>query len=123
MDLVDKFGRGNCSRNKAKKIFVSIKGPTGADYLPFNHVSHIVSNFAKNFSDYLNPDAKKTFDQLCQAFIKVPILQHFDPEQYIQVKTDEFGYAISRVLSQLNNNPGQWHPVVYYSQKMIPVKT
>ena len=34
------------------------------------------------------------------------------------------GYAIGRVLSQLIlNNLGQWHPVAFYSWKMISAKT
>ena len=56
---------------------------------------------------------------------------------YVWIETDLLSYAISRVLSQLNLNfdasPndlnlnkfdfGQWHPVVYFSRKMIPAKT
>ena len=87
MNLVDEFGRGDCSKNEAKRAFVSTKGPTGANYLFFDHVSltvsNIVSNPAKNVSNYLASDAKNALDQLRQAFIEMPILQHFDPEQYI----------------------------------------
>ena len=71
---------------------------------------------------YLTPDARRAFTQLRQAFTKAPILQHFDPEYHIQIETDASGYAISDVLSQLTDL-GQWHPVAYYSQKMIPVET
>ena len=127
MNLVDKFSRGDCGENKAWKTSVSTKRPTGADYPSFNYISHVVSNFvsnsAKNISNYLIPNAKKAFDQLCQAFTKVPILQHFDPEQYIWFETDVFGHAIGGLLSQLTNDSGQWHLVAYYSWKMIPAKT
>ena len=68
MNLVDEFGRGDYNENEARRAFASTKGPTGADYLSSNHVSHtvsnIVSNFAKNVSNYLTPDAKRDFDQL-----------------------------------------------------------
>ena len=50
-------------------------------------------------STFLTPGAKEAFKQLKQAFIKAPILQHFDPECYIQIKTNVSGYAIDRVLS------------------------
>ena len=74
IDLVDEFGGGDRGENEAKKPFASIKKPTGADYLSSNHVSHAVSNIVsystKNVSNYLISDAKKTFDQLCQAFTK-----------------------------------------------------
>ena len=90
MNLVDEFGEGHCGENEAKRVFASGKGPTKADYPSSNHVSHavsnIVSNSAKNVSNYLTPDAKRAFDQLRQAFTKVPIFQHFNPKQYIWVE-------------------------------------
>ena len=104
-----------------------MKKPIGADYLSFHYVNHtvsnIISNSAKNVNNYLTPDAKKTFDQLRQIFTEAPIFQHFDPEQYIQVETDALGHAISGVLSQLTNDLGQWHPVAYFSRKIIPAET
>ena len=115
MNLVDEFGGGYRGENEARAP-ASTKGPTGADYPSSDHVSHAVSN-------YLTPAAKKAFDQLRQAFIEAPILQHFDPEQYIRVETDASGYAIGGVLSQLTNDSGRWHPVAYFSRKMIPAKT
>ena len=126
MNLVYEFGRGNCSENTAKTSALT-KGPTGADYPSSNHISHAVSNFvsnsAKKVSNYLTPDAKRAFDQLRQAFTKVPILQHFDPEQYIRVEIDVSGHIIGKLLSQLSNDLGQWHPVGYFLYKMIPTKT
>ena len=115
MNLVDEFGGGDCGENEARAP-ASTKEPTGADYPSSDHVSHAVSN-------YLTPAAKKAFDQLRQAFTKAPILQHFDPERYIRVETDASGHAIGRVLSQLTNDLGRWHPVTYFSHKMILAKT
>ena len=127
MNLVDEFGGGNHDENKAKRAFALTKRPTGADYLSSNHVnyavSNIVSNSAKNVSNYLILNTKRAFDQLRKAFIKASILQHFDPEQYIRVKTDASGHAIGWVLSQLTNYAGQWHPLAYFLRKMIPAKT
>ena len=91
-------------------------------------------------SNFLTLDAKKAFNHLRLAFIKALILQHFDLESYIQIETDVSSYAIGRVLSQLNldsnaspNDPkdsnlnksdfGQWHPIAYFSKKMISAKT
>ena len=126
MNLVDEFDRGNCGENEARKASASTKEPTEADYLSSNHMSYavnnIVSNSAKNVSNYLTPDAKKAFDQLRQAFTEAPILQHFDPERYIRVETDASGYAIGGVLSQLTNDLGRWHLVAYFSRKMIPAE-
>ena len=127
MNLVDEFDRGDCGENEAIRASTSTKGPIGADYTPFDHVSHtisnMVSNFAKNVSNYLTSDAKKAFDQLHQAFTKAPIFQHFDLEQYIEFETDASGHAIGRVLSQLTNDLSQWHLLAYFLRKMIPAKT
>ena len=103
MNLVNDFGRDDRGENEARRASASIKGPTGADYPSSDHVSHTVSNIVskptKNVNNYLTPDAKKAFDQLRQVFTKTPILQYFDLEQYIQVKTDASGHAIGGVLS------------------------
>ena len=115
MNLVDKFGKGDRGENEARTSALT-KRPTKVDYPSSDHVSHAVSK-------YLNPDAKKAFDQLRQAFTKAFILQHFNPKQYIRVETDASGHAIGGVLSQLTNDLGQWHPVAYFSRKMIPAKT
>ena len=115
MNLVDEFGGSDHGRNEAM-MSASTKGPTRADYPSSDHVSHAVSN-------YLTPDAKKAFDQLRQPFTEAPILQHFDPEQYIRVETDASGHAIDKLLSQLTNDSGQWHPVAYFLHKMISAKT
>ena len=47
----------------------------------------------------LTPVTRKAFNQLRQAFIKTPILRHFDLESHIRIKTDALGYTISGVLS------------------------
>ena len=83
---------------------------------------------ATNKPILLTPDAREVFNQLRQAFTKAPILRHFDPECHIRIETDASGYAIGGVLSQLTSDhltsdQGQWHPVAYFSRKMIPAET
>ena len=70
----------------------------------------------------LTPDARRAFTQLRQAFTKALVLQHFDPEYHIWIKTDASGYAIGSMLNQLTNL-GRWQPVAYYSRKMISAET
>ena len=83
---------------------------------------------------FFTPKARLAFTQLRQAFVKVPILHHFDPESHIRIETDVSGYAIGGVLSQLSfgtrpdrvvtkANLGQWHPVAFFSRKIIPAET
>ena len=75
-------------------------------------------------SNFLISGARLAFTELRQAFIKTPILQHFDPEHHIRIETDASGYAIGGVLSQLTlDDSGQWHPISFFSQKMIPAET
>ena len=52
--------------------------------------------------NFLTPNTKKAFNHLRLAFIKAPILQHFDLESHIRIETDILGYAIGKVLSQWN---------------------
>lgn len=59
------------------------------------------NNRATNEPKFLNSKARETFDHLKQAFIKAPILHHFDLERHIWIETDASGYAISGILSQL----------------------
>ena len=87
--------------------------------------------------NFLTLDAKEIFNHLKLAFIKAPILQHFDLKSHIRIETDASDYSIGGVLSQLNldsNKPlnesnlnksdfGQWHPVAYFSRKMISIET
>ena len=55
-------------------------------------------------SDFLIPGVKLAFTKLRQAFIKAPILYHFDPERHIRVETDASGHDIGGVLSQLTSD-------------------
>ena len=71
---------------------------------------------------YLTPNARQAFTQLRQTFTEAPILRHFDPECHIRIEIDALSYAIGGVLSQLTDL-GWWHPVAYYSWKMILAKT
>ena len=66
--------------------------------------------------DFFTLRARLGFIKLRQAFVKVSILYHFDPERYIQVEIDILGYAIGVVFSQLiSNNLGRWYPVIFFS--------
>ena len=75
-------------------------------------------------SDFFTPVAKLAFTKLRQAFIKAPIFHHFDPEHHIRIEMNVSGYAIGRVFSQLTlDYSGRWHPVTYFSRKMILAET
>ena len=62
MDLLDEFDKSDHAKNKARRTSVLAKRPIKANYLSFDHISPTVSNFAKNVSNYLIPDAKKAFN-------------------------------------------------------------
>ncbi len=103
------------------------------------------ANFARDNSgtDFLTPETKKAFIYLRKAFTEAPILRHFDPECHFQIETNALGYAIGGVLSQMTSDQHysghithkdpnsdflkseivQWHPVAFFSQKMIPAET
>ena len=62
-------------------------------------------DFSLNFKNkkartgFFIPKARLVLTQLRQAFIKAPILYHFDPKSHIQIKTDASGYTIVGILS------------------------
>ncbi len=59
-----------------------------------------------------------------QAFVEALILNRFDSDCYIRIEMDASGYAIGGVLSQLTSDDlGRWHPVAFFSRKMISVET
>ena len=83
---------------------------------------------------FLIPDAKINFNCLCLAFIKVPILWHFDMKYHIWIKIDASSYAIGGILSQLTSKTSpdgvitkahlsQWHLVLFFFRKMIFAET
>ncbi len=91
------------------------------------HAKKAEASRAKNLGQlgsFLTADARKAFTKLRQAFLKAPILNHFDQERHIRIETDASDYAIGGVFSQLNSDDlGQWHPVDFFSRKMIPAET
>ena len=97
-------------------------------------LQNLIQNLA--YQQYLTLKARKAFIQLKQAFIKAPILQPSDSKYHIQIQINALSFAIGKVLSELNfdwiapnssnlarSDFGQWHPVAYFSRKMIPAKT
>ena len=66
------------------------------------------------------------FDELKRRFSNQPLLTHYDPALPLLIETDASGFAIGAVLSQQRIIPGMsahWHPIAYYSRKMIPAET
>ena len=49
--------------------------------------------------NFLTSDAKKAINYLQLAFIKAPILQHFDLESHIWTKTNTSSYILGKMLS------------------------
>ena len=86
--------------------------------------SRNLSKSKQTESGFLTSGARRAFTKLRQAFIKAPILYHFDPERHIRVETDILSYAIGGVLSQLtSDDSGRWHPVAFFLRKIIPAET
>ena len=66
--------------------------------------------------------ANQAFRRLTDAFTKALLLKHFDPQLSIQIETNASEYALAGILTQLQEDNKQWHPVAFHSQKMIPAK-
>ncbi len=73
---------------------------------------------------FLTAEARKAFTKLKQVFVEAPVLNHYDPEHYIQIEMDVSSYAIGGILSQLtSDDSGQWHLVAFFSRKMLSAET
>ena len=94
--LIEKYGKLSKTRklSKSQKLAKSKKESSKNGNLP---------NFdaKKNKPIFFTPNARTTFKHLRLACTKAPILQYFDLEYYIRIKTDASGYAIGGMLSQL----------------------
>ena len=55
--------------------------------------------------------------------MKALLLWHFNPELRIRVETDASSFAISGIISQLQEDDGHWHPIAFWSWKMIDIET
>ena len=64
-------------------------------------------DFLHNFKNikagpsFFTPKARLAFIKLRQAFIKIPIIYHFDLKCYFWIEINIFRYGISKILSQL----------------------
>ena len=67
-------------------------------------------------------DADQAFRRLTDAFSQAPLLTHFDPQLSIRIETDASEYALAGILTKLQEDNKQWHPVAFHSQKMIPAE-
>ena len=59
----------------------------------------------------------KIFFALKERFLTAPILTHFDAGQSICMETDASDFAITGILSQVQEDK-QWYLVAFWSHKM-----
>ena len=52
---------------------------------------------------------------LFEAFIRVPVLRHFDPQRPSKVETDASDGTLGCIYSQLFEDG--WHPIAFYSRQ------
>lgn len=72
------------------------------------------------------PEAQTAFEELKAAFVKEPILKHFDTELPTLVETDANDNVCAAVVSQQHPHPSSgkpvWMPTSYFSKKMNPAE-
>ena len=118
------------SNNKTNEMVVNLLKNNKS-----KNLTYMLNVEATKKSTFLTSNIKKIFNHLRQTFILTPIVQHFNLENYIQIKINTSSYTIGGVLSELNldfdvllNNSnksdfGQWHLIAYFLKKMIFTKT
>ena len=65
---------------------------------------------------------EKAFGWIKKSFSGAGVLAYFNPRKRIRLETDTSKFAIATILSQFQEE-GQWHLVVFWSRKLIPVET
>ena len=70
---------------------------------------------------FLSKAAYEAFKKLRNAFLKAPVLRHFDPTRPLRVEMDASDKALGDILLQ-QDDEGHWHPIAYYSRKLIPAE-
>ena len=60
----------------------------------------------------------EAFNELKKHFTTAPMLVHYKPERQITLKIDMSVFAIFRIIFQLIETSGQWHPIAFWSQKI-----
>ena len=135
IEIAKKSGKSKGQKtSKSQKLFRS--GKFKGEKLKKPPKSRNSPNFDTKDSgpNFLILEARSAFNHLRLTFTKASILWHFDPECHIRIKTNTLDYAIRGVLSQLTSgnspdgvvtkaNLGQWHPVAFFSRKIIPAET
>ena len=66
-------------------------------------------------------NVERAFRELCDIFMFVSLLCHFDLVKKIWVETDVFNFAIIDILNQQNDNKN-WRSITFWSRKMISTK-
>lgn len=83
-------------RSKANEVIKNLSKSKKWKNEKFENLTYIKT--IKEFI-FLTFGVKNSFNLLRQIFIKTIIVQNFDLESYIWIKTDLSGYAIGKVLS------------------------
>ena len=57
---------------------------------------------------------QQAFLALLGAFQTAPLLRHYNPELPIRLETDASDTALGGILSQLQADTNQWHPIAFF---------
>ncbi|KAI0995291.1 Transposon Ty3-I Gag-Pol polyprotein [Podosphaera aphanis] len=75
----------------------------------------------KNITWSWSSNCDQAFNALKSAFVRAPILRHFDPDRRCIVEVDSSDWAHGGILSQFDDE-GTLHPVAYFSGKLNPAQ-
>ena len=80
------------------------------------------SKDGKRFGPFEWPEkAAHAFRMLRESFTRSTLLIHFNFDRKIRLETDASNFALAAILSQ-QKTTGIWHPVAFWSRKMIPAE-
>jgi hypothetical protein len=61
---------------------------------------------------------QQAFLNLLGTFQTAPFLRHYDPNRATRLEADALNVALGGVLSQLQEDTKQWHPIAFYSKQL-----
>ena len=67
-------------------------------------------------------EAQEAFEKLKELFTSAPMLVHYNPSLRNRLETDASAFALAAIFTQLQDDQ-IWHPVAFWSRKMIPAET
>ncbi|KAI0997548.1 hypothetical protein K3495_g10641 [Podosphaera aphanis] len=120
IEFVKSWGKPSCL--KVVQAFLGFANFYRCFIKGFSLVARPITELTrKNITWSWSSNYDQAFNALKSAFIRAPVLRHFDPDRRSMVEVDSSDWAHGVILSQFDDE-GTLHPVAYFSGKLSPAQ-